>query len=135
MIRKRQLVHVVVLLVALLNCARCVSRSVKDLPLAKQKKSLNGVNLAASSTNNVGQRKTAQNTPRIGVCERNFAGRDVRVIAETGGGLNFVEDATLPVLKIDDHIWNGKSIQLTCNASYPVKFEYHGPGVREKTCL
>ncbi len=130
MTRKRQLIHVV-LFIVLFDCAKCASRSVKEPLVVKQKKSLNSVTTpTASSSNNVEQRMTAQNTPRLGVCERNFAGRDVRVVAETGGGLPYVEDASLPVLKIEDHIWNGKSVQITCNASYPVKFEYNGPGVR-----
>ncbi|CAL8126716.1 unnamed protein product [Orchesella dallaii] len=111
------------LLVAFSEYGNCASRSVKD-PAKVVKKSLNSVTSGA----NVGVR-TPGNTPKLGVCERNFAGRDVKVIAETGGGLPLVEDATLPVLKVEDHIWEGKSIQLTCNASYPVKFEYHGPGM------
>lgn len=125
MLRKKAVISVV--LVLALSCAECASRSVKDIPVSKLRKSLNSATIGTSTSNE--QRKTAKNTPRLGVCERNYAGRDVRVIAETGGGLSYVEDATLPVLKIDDHIWNGKSIQITCNASYPVKFEYHGPGV------
>ncbi|ODN01032.1 Platelet-derived growth factor receptor alpha [Orchesella cincta] len=109
-----------ILLVTFLEYGNCASRSVKDP--AKFKKSLNSV----TSGN---YERTPENTPRLGVCERDFAGRDTKVIAETGGGLPLVEDATLPILKVEDHIWEGKSIQLTCNASYPVKFEYIGPGM------
>lgn len=125
----------------LVDTTQCASRLVNEprAVAAKLKKSLNTVHhsaLTGSASSKVEVETFSQTTlksPRVGVCVRNFAGRNIKVIAETGGGLPVVEDATLPVLKVEDHIWDGKSIQLTCNATYPVKFEYFGPGVSTTT--
>jgi hypothetical protein len=61
--------------------------------------------------------------PKIGVYRTNFRDDITQVIAE---GIN--TEVTLPPLKFEDHTWEGKSIKLVCNASYPVVWRYNGDG-------
>jgi hypothetical protein len=85
-----------------------------------------------SATSSLGQsphlqthtRSSVDNRPRIGAYRKNFRGDVSKVISETPNSV-----LTLPVLKYEDNTWEGYSIQLDCNAPYPVQWVYNGLGV------
>jgi len=75
-------------------------------------------------TNN-GQQQANTESPKISVYLRDFAGKVVKEFTSLDG--NSVE---LPEFKVEDHIWQGKSIVLECfSSSFPVLWEYKGVGV------
>jgi len=68
--------------------------------------------------------------PRIGAYRKNFRSDVTKVISEIQNS-----EITLPVLRYEDNTWEGHSIELDCNASYPVQWVYTGLGVSLKLKL
>lgn len=68
-------------------------------------------------------------TPKIGVYLKNYAGRVESVIGESSESSGDPLIVTLPVLKVEDHIWEGKSLTLECWGNKPSIWEYRGHGV------
>lgn len=71
--------------------------------------------------------------PKVGLYLKDYSGKIVKTIGETQASTTpsqvKIMTLTLPSLKVEDHIWDGKSITLECGSSvYPVFWEYHGLG-------
>ena len=64
------------------------------------------------------------NKPKVGAYSKNFKGAITAVLSETGDS-----EVTLPHLNVEDNFYFGRTIQLNCNASYPVQWIYRGNGV------
>ena len=62
--------------------------------------------------------------PKVGAYSKNFKGAITSVLSETGDS-----EVTLPYLNVEDNFYFGRTIQLNCNASYPVQWVYRGNGV------
>lgn len=62
--------------------------------------------------------------PTVGAYRKNYRGDVTKVITEVRNS-----ELTLPQLRFEDHYWEGHSIELECNATYPVEWTYNGIGV------
>jgi hypothetical protein len=71
-----------------------------------------------------GDADTVESPPSVGAFRKNFKGEVTKVITETSNS-----ETTLPLLRYEDHTWEGHSIELQCNATYPVQWTYSGVGV------
>ncbi|OXA50785.1 hypothetical protein Fcan01_14208 [Folsomia candida] len=70
--------------------------------------------------------------PDVGLYLKNYAGKVVTTVGSISGSAAASADhliLTVPRLKVEDHIWEGKSITLECwSEKYPVYWEYRGLG-------
>ena len=62
--------------------------------------------------------------PHVEVALLDFKGDAVKNLSRHHGSY-----VALPYLDVEDHIWEGFSIQLKCTHNTPVEWVYHGDGV------
>ena len=85
----------------------------------------NGVAAFSRSSNKVNRvEKPKDAPPTVGAFRKNFKGEVAKVITQVPNS-----ETTLPLLRYEDHTWEGHSIELECNATYPVQWIYSGVGV------
>jgi len=61
--------------------------------------------------------------PVVGAYAKNFKGAITSVLSETGDS-----SVTLPHLNVEDNFYFGRTLQLNCNATFPVQWVYRGNG-------